>query len=289
MEFGVFAALAAPYVTTDGLVALAQESEARGVESLWLAEHVVLFDEYAPDYPYDETGRFPATADSGILEPLSTLAFLAANTSTVRLGTGILLLPQRNPVYTAKEVANIDWLSGGRFDLGIGVGWCQEEFAAVDVSWPKRGQRTDEYIQVMRSLWTEDVSSYSGEFYSLDKARMYPKPVQERLPIHVGGESDAAIRRAATLGDGWYTFNRLPDDVPAATARFDELLAEAGRSRADVQLSICPYMHPLTPEMVDQYGELGVDRVIGMVFGASADDFKAGLEALEPCMERARA
>ena len=289
MDFGVFAALAAPYVTTDGLVALGQESEARGIESLWLAEHVVLFDEYEPEYPYDDNGRFPATADSGILEPLSTLAFLAGQTSTVRLGTGILLLPQRNPVYTAKEVANIDWLSGGRFDLGIGVGWCKEEFDAVDVSWPKRGKRTDEYIEVMRSLWTEDATSWSGEFYELDKARMYPKPAQERLPIHIGGESDAAIRRAARLGDGWYTFNRLPEDVPAAVAKLEEELEAAGRSRSDVQLSICPYMHALTPEMVDQYGEAGVDRVIGMVFGASADDFKAGLEALEPCVERARA
>jgi probable F420-dependent oxidoreductase len=289
MDFGVFAALAAPYVTTDGLVALGQESEARGIESLWLAEHVVLFDDYVADYPYDDSGRFPASADSGILEPLSTLAFLAGQTSTVRLGTGILLLPQRNPVYTAKEVANIDWLSGGRFDLGIGVGWCKEEFDAVDVSWPNRGKRTDEYIEVMRSLWTEDVSSYSGDFYELDKARMYPKPVQARLPIHVGGESDAAIRRAARHGDGWYTFNRLPDQVPAAAARLDDELAVNDRARSEVQLSVCPYMHPLTPEMVDQYGEAGVDRVIGMVFGASADDFKAGLEALEPCLERARA
>jgi alkanesulfonate monooxygenase SsuD/methylene tetrahydromethanopterin reductase-like flavin-dependent oxidoreductase (luciferase family) len=118
---------------------------------------------------------------------------------------------------------------------------------------------------------------------------MYPKPVQERLPIHVGGESDAAIRRAARLGDGWYTFNRLPEDVPAAAGRLDDELAVNDRSRDEVQLSVCPYMHPLTPEMVDQYGEAGVDRVIGMVFGASADDFKAGLEALEPCLERAKA
>jgi probable F420-dependent oxidoreductase len=288
MDFGLFAALAAPYVTTEGLVALGQSAEDHGVESIWLAEHVVLFDDYEPEYPYDDGGRFPATADSGILEPLSTLAFLAGQTSTVRLGTGILLLPQRNPVYTAKEVANIDWLSDGRVDLGIGVGWCKEEFDAVDVSWPRRGKRTDEYIEVMRSLWTEDTSSYSGEFYELEKARMYPKPVQGRLPIHVGGESDAAISRAARLGDGWYTFNRLPEDVGPAVAKLEQALEEAGRSRSDVQLSVCPYMHPLTPDMVDQYGEAGVDRVIGMVFGASADDFKAGIDGLEDCIERSR-
>lgn len=289
MEFGIFAALAAPYVTTEGLVALGREAEARGIESLWVAEHVVLFDEYAPDYPYSDDGRFPATADSGILEPLSTLAFLAGQTSTIRLGTGILLLPQRNPVYTAKEVANIDWLTGGRFDLGIGVGWQQEEFAAVNVSWPQRGRRTDEYVAVMKSLWTEDTSEFHGEFYDLNPSRMYPKPVQApHPPIHIGGESDAAMRRAARLGDGWYTFNRLPEDVGPALARLDDLLDQNGRSRDDLQISVCPYLQGLTPEMVTAYGEAGVDRVIGMVFGATPDDFKAGLEALEPCRERAR-
>ena len=126
---------------------------------------------------------------------------------------GILLLPQRNPVYTAKEVANIDWLSGGRFDLGIGVGWCQEEFAAVDVSWPKRGKRTDEYIAVMRSLWTEDVSSFSGEFYELDKARMYPKPAQANLPIHIGGR----VRRRH--GPGRPSGRRLVHVQPPARGR----------------------------------------------------------------------
>ena len=117
---------------------------------------------------------------------------------------------------------------------------------------------------------------------------MYPKPTQAHLPIHIGGESDAAMARAARLGDGWYTFNRLPEDVGPALARLDELLEQNGRTRADVQISVCPYMHPLTPDMVTAYGEAGVDRVIGMVFGAGPDDFKAGIEALEPCLDRAR-
>jgi probable F420-dependent oxidoreductase len=289
VKFGLFAALAAPYVTPEGLAGLGQEAEERGIESLWVAEHVVLFDDYQPDYPYSPDGRFPATADSGLLEPLSTLAFLTAHTSTVRLGTGILLLPQRNPVYTAKEVANLDWLSGGRIDLGIGVGWQREEFAAVNVSWPERGRRTDEYLAVMKSLWTEDVSSFHGRFYDLRDARMYPKPVQDpHPPIHVGGESDAALRRAAALGDGWYTFNRLPEDVAPALARLDDLLEQHGRTRADVEISVCPYLHALTPEMVTAYGEAGVDRVIGLVFGGSRDDFAQGITALEPCLEAAR-
>lgn len=290
MEFGVFGALAAPYITPEGLAALGREAEGHGVESIWVAEHVVLFDEYQPDYPYSEDGRFPATADSGLLEPLSTLAFLAAHTTSVRLGTGILLLPQRNPVYVAKEVANLDWLSGGRIDLGIGVGWQQEEFAAVNVPWPERGKRTDEYLQVMRSLWTEDVSTFHGRFYDLDGARMYPKPEQQGgVPIHVGGESDAALRRAARYGDGWYTFNRLPADVAAPLGRLTELLEQEGRTRADVQFSVCPYLNPLTPEMVTQYREAGVDRVIAVVFGGSPEDFAKAFDDLGPCLDAARA
>jgi probable F420-dependent oxidoreductase len=290
VKFGLFAALAAPYVTPEGLAALGREAEDHGVESLWVAEHVVLFDDYQPDYPYSPDGRFPATADSGLLEPLSTLAFLAGHTSTVRLGTGILLLPQRNPVYTAKEVANLDWLTGGRIDLGIGVGWQREEFASVNVSWPERGARTAEYLQVMKALWTADVSSFAGRFYDLPPSRMYPKPVQDpHPPIHIGGESDAALRRAAKLGDGWYTFNRLPEDVDPALARLDDLLEQNGRTRADLEISVCPYLNPLTPEMVTAYGEAGVDRVIGLAFGGSPDDFAQGIAAFEPCLEAARA
>jgi probable F420-dependent oxidoreductase len=290
MEFGLFAALATPYITPEGLAALGQQAEARGVESLWVAEHVVLFDEYQPDYPYAEDGRFPATADSGLLEPLSTLAYLAANTSTIRLGTGILLLPQRNPVYTAKEVANLDWLSGGRIDLGIGVGWQKEEFDAVNVSWPRRGRRTDEYLEVLKALWTEDPSSFSGEFYELSDARMFPKPVQEpHPPIHVGGESDAALRRVARHGGGWYTFNRLPADFAAPLAELDDLLAEEGRSRADIQISVCPYLRGITPEMVAEYREAGIDRVIALILGGSAEDFEAGLDGLQPCLDAATA
>jgi len=289
MKLGVFAAFATPFATPEGLATLGREAESRGIESLWLPEHVVLFDDYESKYPYDPEGKFPAPPDAGLLEPLSSLAYLAAHTSTVRLATGILLLPQRNPVYTAKEVANIDWLSGGRVDLGIGVGWLAEEFATVNVPFPRRGARADEYIRVLKSLWTDDVSSFQGEFYDLPESRMYPKPVQDpHPPIHVGGESDAALGRVARLGDGWYTFNRTPEQLEEPLATLDELLEAEGRSRADIQLSVCPYLSPLTPDTVVGYREAGVDRVIAVVIGGTPDDIPGSLEALEPCLEAAR-
>ena len=213
----------------------------------------MLFDEYEPDYPYDDNGRFPATADSGILEPLSTLAFLAGQTSTVRLGTGILLLPQRNPVYTAKEVANIDWLSGGRFDLGIGVGWCKEEFDAVDVSWPKRGKRTDEYIAVMRSLWTEDVSSLLRRVL---RAGQGPDVPEAGAGATCRSTSAASPTPPCPGPPAWATAGTRSTACPRTSAppwpASTSCWTENGRSRADVQISVCPYMHPLTPEMVDR-------------------------------------
>src|SRR5262249_23233264 len=156
-------------------------------------------------YPYADNGRFPGGGDSGLLEPLTALGFLAAVTTNVRLGTGICLVAQRNPVYTAKQVADVDVLSGGRVDFGIGVGWLREEFDAVAMPFEHRGARTREHIEVMRTLWTEEVATYDGRFYTLPPSSMYPKPVQQpHPPIHVGGETEAAFARVADFGQGWY-------------------------------------------------------------------------------------
>jgi probable F420-dependent oxidoreductase len=287
MKIGLFAALSNPFADHGYLSRLGPEVESRGFESIWVAEHVVLFDDYSSHYPYSPDGKIPVPAEMGMLEPLSCLAFLAACTSTVRLATGILLLPQRNPVYTAKEVANIDWLSGGRVDLGIGIGWLEEEFDAVNVPWPQRGKRTDEYIAVMRSLWEDDASSFSGDVYDLPECRMYPKPVQAPLPIHVGGESDAAMRRAARQGQGWYGFNRAPDDVPEALDRLDRILAEEGRGRSDIEVTICPYFAGADTEAVKRYADAGVDRVNLLFFAPDPEQIPVVLDQLVPAVEAA--
>ena len=192
---------------------------------------MVLFEEYASSYPYADDGRIPAPPGTGLLEPLNTLSFLAAHTTTVRLGTAMVLLPQRNPVYTAKEVATLDWLSDGRVDLGIGVGWLEEEFRAVNVPWPQRGRRTDEYLEVLRTLWTDDTSQFEGEFYSLNPCQMFPKPVQSPVPIHIGGESDAALRPGGPGRPRVAHVQPRPRGAGRAAGRaLDGLLADEGRS-----------------------------------------------------------
>jgi probable F420-dependent oxidoreductase len=281
MKIGLFVPLANPFATPELITTMATEAEARGFNSLWVAEHVVLFDDYASKYPYSANGKIPAGGDSGILEPFTALAFMAAVTSTIRLGTGICLVPQRNPVYTAKEVATVDWLSNGRVDFGIGIGWLAEEFAACGVPFPRRGERTREYIEVMRRLWEDPISEHHGEFYDMPGLRQYPKPVQQpHPPIHFGGESDAALKRVADVGQGWYGFNLLPDEVPERLTFLEKLLSNNGRSLNDIEVSVCPYLKGAEPDAIKRYADVGVDQVILLAFALDIDSLKSTLDDL---------
>jgi probable F420-dependent oxidoreductase len=282
VDVGLFVPLGNGNANPELVRAIGREIEDRGFESIWLPEHVVLFDDYASSYPYSADGRLPSGGDAGMLEPLNALTFLAAVTDRVRLGTGICLVPQRNPVYTAKAVTDLDSLSGGRVEFGVGIGWLREEFEAVAMPFEKRGARTDEHLAVMKTLWCDEVSEFHGEHYDLNPCRMYPKPVQSpHPPIHIGGESDAALRRVARLGDGWFTFNRLPEDLPEPLERLDAALADQGRSRDDVTLSVSPYLKPVSPDMIEKYAAAGVDRLIMLCLAFDLDTLRAQLDQLE--------
>jgi probable F420-dependent oxidoreductase len=290
VDFDIWLPTASPFATPELLAAVAREAEARPVRTIWVGEHVVTFESYLSRYPYAESGEMPMPPGSGLLEPFTALAFLAGLTSRVRLGTAMCLLPQRNPVYTAKEVATLDWLSSGRVDLGIGVGWLREEFESVNAPWERRGKRADEYLGVLHALWCDDPSSFSGDCYELEPCNMHPKPVQDpHPPIHIGGESDAALRRTARAGQGWHTVDRTPEDLPPALARLDELLAEQGRSRGDIWVTISPYFKPLDPEITERYAEAGADAVSAFLFAMSAEEVPGAFAALDPCIERAQA
>lgn len=292
MDVGLFVPLSSVNTSAAFLRTLGAAVEERGFESIWVAEHVVLFDDYDSRYPYSPDGKFPGGGDTGLLEPLTALTYLAAVTDRVRLGTGICLVPQRNPVYTAKQVADLDVLSDGRVEFGIGIGWLEEEFDALNVPFAARGRRTDEYLQVMTALWTEETSSFSGELYQLRPCRLYPKPRQApHPPIHVGGESEAAMRRAARFGQGWFTFNRLPNELPTALSALDRHLGERARSRTDTDfaISVCPYFNQLSPATVEAYAAAGVDRLIAVCFAFGQDDLRSTLDRLvDEVLARAR-
>jgi len=282
MKIGVLALLANPHATPEFIRSLGEGAEERGIHSLWVAEHVVLFDDYQSRYPYAADGRLRGRGDTGPLEPFAALAFLAAATARLRLGTGICLVPQRNPVYTAKHVASVDWLSNGRVDFGIGVGWLEEEFHVLGVPFERRGARCRAYIEVMKRLWCDSVSEYSGEFYSLPRCRQYPKPVQKpHPPIHVGGESDAALKRVATFGQGWFGFNIMPEAVTERLGVLDRLLGARGRTRQDVEVSVSPPLKtPIERDLVRRFQDAGAQQVVGVLRAYDRDQLHTALDAL---------
>lgn len=281
MKIGAFVPLGTLNANAEFLRALGPALEERGFESAWVPEHVVLFDDYESRYPYADDGKFPGGGDTGLLEPLTALTYLAAVTDTLRLGTGICLVTQRNPVYTAKQVADLDVLSGGRVEFGVGVGWLREEFEALNMPFERRGDRARDHVNVMKSLWTDETSSYDGDLYRLSECRLYPKPVQQpHPPIHFGGETDAAMRRVAELGQGWFGFNRRPEDLPEALERLDRALAAQGRTRDDITVSVSPYFKNTEAADLERFAELGVDRVIVVVFAFDPDGLMATLDQM---------
>lgn len=220
--------------------AVAIAGEAGEIRTLWVGEHVVMVDRSASRYPYSPDGEIAVAADADWLDPLIALSFAAAVTDSIRLATGVLLVPEHNPVLLAKQTASLDVLCGGRFALGVGVGWSREEFVALGVSFERRGDRADEYLRAMRALWREDPASFTGEFVSFSDIHVNPKPLRAgRIPIIVGGNSDRALRRAAWLGDGWYGFNlEGPDHARERIACLHDLCRAAGRDPSEVEIAV---------------------------------------------------
>jgi len=246
---------------------LAQAAEAAGFESLVVIEHVVWPTQYASKYPYSPTGRLPGGPETRLPDPLIWMAFALASTSRLRCMTGILILPQRNPVVLAKELATLDDMSGGRLELGIGVGWLREEFEALGVPFEKRGARTDEYIEAMRALWQNDDASYDGKFVRFKGMSCNPKPVDRRIPIHIGGHSEAAARRAAKYGDGFFPATGSQVDVRPVIEHMRKLAGELGRDPASIEITLgCPGALPGSGtdplRAVEDAAAKGVGRVV---------------------------
>ena len=308
MKIGIFVPTFGEGHQPQYLRTLAETAEQVGAACLWAPEHVVLTREYSSPYPYSPDGRFPLDPSAGGLgDPFAVLCFLAGLTTTIRLATGICLVPQRNPVYTAKLVAQLDVLSNGRFDFGVGIGWLREEFAAVAAEFEPRAARTRAYLEVMRRLWSEPFVDYSSEHYSLKGVSLAPKPVQQpHPPIIFGGESDAALRRVADLGQGWFGWNITPEEATERVRALDELLAERGRRRASslsdlvaqsdqreraiagtpaagpVRIIASPYIKPTQDiDAIKRYRDAGVEQVVLLLFdSATIDSMRASIERL---------
>ena len=245
---------------------VAEHAERVNIATLWAPEHVVLFDNPASKYPYTDDGRFLAGSTINLLDPFIGLTYAAAHTERLRLATGICLVPEHNPLVLAKVIASLDYLSGGRFALGVGIGWAAEEFAALGIPIERRAQRTCEYIEAMRKLWTDSTSSYHGEFVRFDEVRSFPKPAQGgKVPVIFGGESLPALRRVAKFGNGWFGVNLTPDQAAAKIAKLHSLLDEQERDRKEIEIIISPYANQITLDDLRAYHELGVSEFVPFI------------------------
>ncbi|MDO8433687.1 MAG: LLM class F420-dependent oxidoreductase [Candidatus Binatus sp.] len=263
MKVGLFALGIGAGARPDTVLKTAETAERVGFSTLWVGEHVVLFDAQDSKYPYTAGGEFPLPGGADWLDPFITLTFAAAVTKSIRLATGICLVPEHNPLVLAKEVASLDRLARGRFALGVGIGWSAEEFAALGIPFERRAQRTREYIDVMRRLWSEDATSFHGEFVNFDGAKSFPKPARgARLPIIFGGESGPALRRSAEYGNGWFGFNLDPNEAAAKIKRLRELLDQNSRDASEVEIIACPYTKKITAADVKRYASAGVDELV---------------------------
>jgi probable F420-dependent oxidoreductase len=245
------------------MAAVARSAEDLGFESVWVPEHLVLPTRIASRYPYAPDGVPPFSPDAPHLDPLILLTHVAAATSTLRLGTNIYLLPLRHPLVAARLAMSVDVLSGGRLTLGVGVGWLEEEFQASGVDFRTRAARTRECVWAVKALWTEPEPEFHGRFFSFGPVRFEPKPVQKpHPPIVFGGESEAALRRAAALGDGWYGVGHTPDSAAAQARKLRALLAAAGRAGAPFELTVSHAGGVLGAGDLDRYAAAGIDRAV---------------------------
>ncbi|MCY3571150.1 MAG: LLM class F420-dependent oxidoreductase [Chloroflexi bacterium] len=237
---------------------IAEAAEASGLESLWCGEHVVL--------PKPRVAPSPADPKHHFLHPSVVLGYLAACTKTLRLGTGIVLIAQRNPLVLAKEFASVDVVSGGRAILGIGAGYLQPEFDAIGAPFRERGRRTDEAIDAMRALWNEEDPTFDGQFWQFSGIDAHPRPTSPGgVPIHIGGHSEAALKRAAERGQGWYGWMQDPEQTADYVRRLHELSEQVGRPEAmgELEITITPPAR-LTSEAIEQYEEAGAHRLVSL-------------------------
>jgi probable F420-dependent oxidoreductase len=254
------------YPDAAGAAQLGKWAEAAGFDTILAIDHVVLPENYTTRYPYSATGEMPAAATEPYPDPLIWLAFLAAATTRIKLLTGVIILPQREPVALAKQVATLDVMSGGRMELGIGVGWLREEFEALGVPFERRGKRADEYIGAMRALWAPGTAQYAGEFVKFPPVHCYPKPAAGAVPIIVGGHSDAAARRAGRLGNGFFPSIGAQFDVTPLFDIVRRAAEAAGRDPASVEMITgCPEALPGSGKDAIAAVEARIARGIGRV------------------------
>lgn len=245
MKVSLFLDTFTPKNGPEDVKAVAAAAESAGIHGVWVSEHAVLFENYESPYPFTPDKKWKVEVGAGLPDPFVLLSMLSGVTERLKLGTAIVILPERNPVQTAKLASDLDFISGGRMRLGVGLGWSKEEYDALQVPWERRGERADEYLTVMRGLWEKPVAGFTGEFYEHPEAFLYPKSIQKpHVPIYIctGGQKMSAkqLTRTATHASGWIGLEVTPDEVAAQVRDLGKALAERGRELADLEIIVGP-------------------------------------------------
>jgi probable F420-dependent oxidoreductase len=262
MKFGLMFANAGPFSDPDLFEVLARSADEAGFESLWTVEHVVVPVGYESRYPYSADGKMPGPENAPIPDPIQSLCYAAAITERIRLATGIVIVPQRHPVYLAKQYATLDVLSRGRAIAGVGIGWLREEFQVLGIPFEERAARTEESVRAMRSLWSDAPEPFEGRYYRWPPVQSNPKPVQKPgVPVVVGGHVEGAARRAARVGDGFFPVRGTFESLPGLLAALRDECGKVGRDPAEIEITTGA-AGALDRDLVRRYEDLGVARLV---------------------------
>ena len=265
--------------SAEQVVGIAQKAEQVGLESVWTFEHAIVPVDYQSKYPYSADGKMGVTPETNFIDPLIALTLVAAHTQNLRLGTGVNILPQVSPLMLAKQSASLDLVSGGRFMLGVGIGWLKEEFEAMGTPFERRGARFDDYVQAMRKVWSEDVVEHQSDFVNFTGFKSYPLPVQDPFPVIIGGTKGKAFERIAKYGQGWFAPTPQADQLKDQMQSLAEACAAEGRDPSTVEVT-CMWVPAMGLDSIKQFEDLGVARLVAPIMALGEPNPMDGLDKL---------
>ncbi|HIG69233.1 MAG: LLM class F420-dependent oxidoreductase [Proteobacteria bacterium] len=264
--------------SVEQMIGMAQAAENAGVESVWTFEHVIVPNDYSSKYPYSPNGKMGTTPETNFVDPLIALTAVAMNTTKLRLGTGVNILSQSNPLFMAKQAASLDMVSNGRFMLGVGIGWLQEEFLAMGTPFEKRGARFDDYLTAMKKAWSGDTVEHQSEFLNWTGFKSYPVP--KALDVHIGGSKGKAFERVAKFGQGWFSPTMTPDQIKPDLAKLKDACAAEGRDVSEIEVSSMWMLNDDAFDNIKRFEDLGVSRLICPLFGLGTKNPMDGIAKL---------
>jgi probable F420-dependent oxidoreductase len=280
MKIGIVSINVGGPTTAENMIAVAQHAEAAGIESLWTFEHVVVPTAYESKYPYDRSGKMPAAPETWFIDPLISLAYVAAATKTIRLGTGVNIFPQTNPMLFAKQTASLDALSGGRLTLGLGIGWLAEEYDAMGTPFERRGARFDDYLEAVKKVWSGEVVEHESEFLSWHGFKSHPTPAQKpHPPILIGGTTNKTLQRVVRSAQGWYAPSDSTQELRKKIEELKKMAAEAERSFDSIDITT-NWRIAKHPELLPELEELGISRAVVLLGATGQSDPRKAIDLI---------